>query len=41
MNTVYLVTKSGLGIEVQITESELIKLREQLAQGDIVNSVDE
>lgn len=39
--TVYLVTKSGLGIEIEISESELEKLKEQLAKGDVVDSIDE
>jgi hypothetical protein len=37
----YLITKSGFGIEVEISESELVKLKGLLNKGDVINSVEE
>lgn len=41
METVYLVTKSGYGIEVQINADNLTQLKELLAKGDSVTSIEE
>ncbi len=40
MQEIYLITKNGFGIKVQIEESELAKLQEQLEKGDTVASIE-
>lgn len=38
--TIYLITKDGFGVEVQIQEKELEILKQRLKQGDMVAEVE-
>lgn len=41
METIYLITRKGYGIEVQIDEGNLEQLKKLFAEGDSVTSIEE
>ncbi len=38
--TVYLITKSGYGVAVEIAEHDLKTLEDQLLKGDVINKIE-